>query len=1203
MEEELSEEDKIFDKMMGITSDPLKESTEVTPLAEELSEEDKIFDKMMGTASEGNTGTALDDLPMVEEEELSEEDKIFDKMVGSSPPKRTLSSEPVDSLVTFDEEGAPVVNAESYSENDFKDPAFYKVIKDYMVSRKGTHINEMDQDEVINLYLNNMRGFASTNTVRVASEWAFLNGAEGEDMKNAQKAYALYHNMEGVFGDTTLREKAGAVGDILRSVVFDPVNLLSLGVGKIVTSGGLKVVSETAQIAAKQSFQKELIKTGSEKLAIKAAGKIFAEESSKFTAKKVADLAKRVAFEESIKGSVTKKVLNSTALKEIVAVGTFDGLAAAGADYVYQDSMLRTMVQDEYYQMNTGIAAIGSLVMMGGIAAGGKLLKKGAAVGPEAIKTDPKGVRLSELQFGKKVKTGKKSKSPKRTNYPKNKDYPEDQMEIGADFWVRFLLGNDKDGTSGLAQSLLEQGYGFRKVDKDDQITKWLADTIKEADPKEFRGMMGNLKTYLGGDLGKFKGMTQKDFAKEFRKSYSKAGEKFRAAGITSHMLGENIEKVTLSEFLDLTINGNKVVRGTKVEKAVGEGSNWLATRLGAPEGTIQGIQNRLIRLLVTNPSTTALNIKGYGVASTMNSFSDITIAALLNPAQMMVGKKSKAEVVKGLKDVWHNTIYKLRNTVDANTTFDEFQMYAQARPGAMKELLRVHPGGVEDLSKVVDGMDLNKTILGSKTDEFIDFAQLLTGVTAQDSYTKSIEFLTQMDKNLRKHYGKGYSKFMRESDARSIMATKEFAIIEAKSVDDTMKTIFSKSHKGPTPVGQVAGFIEDMRQIPGLGMLVPFGRFFNNTMAFFADNSGLSLGLRVLGKSNLTTSNEELIARAMVTATGIAFLVPEEERAIDLGLSVFQKPDDTGAVTDSTYDFPYGAAKALARLVAHKKRGEAPPGEVTAMIRDQFLTQVTRNVDASGKSIVEFIDAALGAEGDDVLGLLSAMAGKVTSQSVSAGTRFLDPINAAVGLARGEDYKLPDRNQGNKVMNDSFKYMDQIIMSLGIADYPQKFSRTQGKPDIQATKFISTVREQRPSSLDRVYNLMGIPTWKARVQIQDAKGKNRYNELFSKLNERSAEILLKNDRFRQGDEEERKLIFDEFAKKNVQRVKTVMSRDIDPGDREALLRMEIEGTGNLLTRKNVMDELGFDDLSDLSYYELKTIKDALDSRKWTKRR
>jgi hypothetical protein len=716
--------------------------------------------------------------------------------------------------------------------------------------------------------------------------------------------------------------------------------------------------------------------------------------------------------------------------------------------------------------------------------------------------------------------------------------------------------------------------------------------------------MMSNLETYLGGDLGKFKGMTQKDFAKEFRKGYSKAGEKFRAAGIAANMLGEKIEKVTLSEFLDLTINGVSPTRNTRTEKAIGQGSNWLATKLGAPEGTLQGIQNRLIRLLVTNPSTTALNIKGYGVASTMNSLSDITIAGLLNPAQMMVGKKSKEEVVKGLKDAWGNTVFKLRNTLDINTTYDEFMMYAQARPGAMKELLRVLPGGVEDLSKVVDGMDLNKTVLGSKSDEAIDFLQLMTGVTAQDTYTKSIEFITQLDKNIRKHYGKSYDDFIKSPKARKKMATKKFAIIEAKAVDDTMKTIFSKSHKNAAPLGQVAGFIEDMRQIPGLGMLVPFGRFFNNTMAFFADNSGLTLGLRAIGaKTNTVTPNDELIARALVTATGVSFLALREDEYIEKGLSVFQEIDETGAIVDSTYDFPYGAAKALARLVAHEVRGEAPPGEVRAIIRDQFLTQVTRNVDASGQSIVELIDSALGADGKDVLGLLSTMAGKITSQSVSAGTRFLDPVNAAVGLARGEDYTLPDRNQGNKVMNDSFKYMDQIIMSLGLEDYPQKYSPTKGEPDIQATKFISTTREQKLSSLDRVYNLMGIPSWKASAQTQDAKGKNRYNQLFSQLNEKSAEALLKNDRFRKGDEEERRLIFGEFAKKNVQRVKDAMARDIDPGDREALLRMEIEDTGNLLTRKNVMEELGFDDLNDLEYYELKTIKNALDSRKWDKRR
>jgi hypothetical protein len=255
--------------------------------------------------------------------------------------------------------------------------------------------------------------------------------------------------------------------------------------------------------------------------------------------------------------------------------------------------------------------------------------------------------------------------------------------------------------------------------------------------------------------------------------------------------------------------------------------------------------------------------------------------------------------------------------------------------------------------------------------------------------------------------------------------------------------------------------------------------------------------------------------------------------------------------------------------------------------------------VDASGQSIVDLVESALDPDGEEIIGLLGDMAGKITSQSVSAGTRFLDPLNAVVGLARGEDYTTPDRNQGNKALNDSFKYMDQILMALG-KDMPQKYQATQGEPDIQATKFISTKREQKLTSLDRVYNLMGIPNWKAGIQTKDPKAKNRYNQLFNALNERDAELLLKNDRFRQGNEEERVSIFKKFAERNRKKVKDAMSRDTSPGDKEAVLIMEIETSGTALERENVMEEMGFDDLSELSYYELRSLKSALDTRKWT---
>ena len=54
-------------------------------------------------------------------------------------------------------------------------------------------------------------------------------------------------------------------------------------------------------------------------------------------------------------------------------------------------------------------------------------------------------------------------------------------------------------------------------------------------------------------------------------------------------------------------------------------------------------------------------------------------------------------------------------------------------------------------------------------------------------------------------------------------------------------KSLYSLSYKDETTIGELAGFVENFRNTPGVGLLAPFGRFFNNTVAFSMDMTGIS--------------------------------------------------------------------------------------------------------------------------------------------------------------------------------------------------------------------------------------------------------------------------------------------------------------------------------------------------------------------------
>jgi hypothetical protein len=1164
----MSETPKTLDDFFGLGADSVEIEMKDMGI-QEVEPQVQSLDELFGLPSAQGSAS---------QQVTTSEDKTLDDFFGLVPEESPL--------VTFNEEGAPVVTEKGYSADDLLEDRFYKPIEDYMVARYGTQNKEMDREKVVDMFLNNMRGFAGGNSVRAISELSFLNGVKPEDMKKVQSAYALYEGMEGLFGDTSGWEKAGIVGDFARSAIFDPVNLLTFGLGKIATSGGMKVANQAAQVTAKKKMQELIVGGMSRKAAIDKAGDVFAALAKDTAKDQQIALFKREAVRDAIGKTVTQKLTSNTALKEFAVTGVADGAVAFGTDYIYQDAMMETLIQDKYNVAQGIISGVGSLVVMGAIAGGAKVIGKGGSAGPAALRLDAKGVKLSQMTSGLKGTKQGVTKSAEPNIWVNS---GTELMDKDTDFFIKLMLGDEDNGLQGLASTMVEQGYGWVKRDKDDTITKFMSDVIMEAEPEEFTTFIKDFTEITGNPMGELSKLNQKEFATAFHDKMSGAGQVFQAASTISKIMGRESQGVTLGEAVEFMINGNISTSKTKLDDKV----SWLQAKTDIPEGWVGGVQNRLIRLLVSNLSTTWLNVAGYGAASTLNSVSQLSMAVLLNPVKAFAGKKTWKEVTSEISQAGGNTLFKLRNTLDPNATYDQFMKYAAVRPKAVKDLARVLPGGVEDASKMAEGFDPNMMLLGSSSDKFIDFVQKMNLVTAQDSYTKSIEFITQMDKGLRAKFDMGYDEFFKSKDYLKKMATREYSAVEAWAVDETMSTIFSKSYKGRGLLGEAAGFIEDVRNVPGLGMLIPFGRFFNNTIAFMADNSGASLILKG-GKSSYST--EELMTRAAISWTAASLLASREGEYIDLGLSWNQELDSSGAVLDEAYEFPYGIYKAAARIIAYLNRDEEVPGEVAKSIADQFVGQLTRNLSASGSSAMQMLETLLNGDGKEIVNLGKDIGGSVGSQIVSAGTRFMDPLNSAVGLVRGKDSYVPDRNQGNKVLRDSFRYIDQFVMGLGIADYEKKYNPTEGAPRQQQTKFISTDREKYLTDLDRVYNMMGIPTYKAAPRSSDARTKNRYNQLFDKLNQKTATQLLENDLFKQGTPKLRKDMFKKLVSENGQKIKNHMALNLEKGDLESSLIIEIDGMGTAKERSDAMEKLGYDSLSDMTYRELSILRTYLDT-------
>ena len=1129
---------------------------------------------------------------------------VLSKYRDMEPTTAPLSPEPVQ------EEVVEALPTSGYSESDLTRDEFYTPILEYMTDRYGEHMSDYSRDEVVEKFTNNMRGFAGGNSVRAVSEIAHLNniGDDEDRMARAGKAYSIYENMESLFGDTTLGEKGEIVGDFTRSALADPINLIGFGIGKIFTGTGFKGGSQVALMAAKKAYQRQISKGATKEAATAVGQRVFRAQARAAAAQTTNAIAQR----ELVKRGATtflQRVTTPQALKEAGIVGGFEATVAAATDYMYQDALIRTKVQEDYSAVQTGLSALAGIVA-GGVAAGSNALGGREVVGPSPIqvKTTKKGARIdiseSIREYVSALEAGR-PEAPPMGKWMEDTARGTELEDQDTDFFITLLLGNDELGMTGLVHTLSDQGYVYTPRSGDDKISNWIGDIIKQADPTDAKTFIDEFSQMTGITMAQGKELTVDAFADTFKRKMRDSGRVLNAASQAARVLGKNPNSVTVEDYVRFAASGAT----PETSSAIPNFGARVGNRLGqAIDKDIPDLQNNLIRLMVANLSTTAMNVTGYAAVTTLNSLTDISRGALLGSQltyQSLLNREAAKGTASAMKGIGQNQLFKLRSTLDPNTTYDTFLKYAEARPESMRQLTSVLPGGVDDLKKLTKDFDPDTPLTTLRANQVVDVLQKVNLVQAQDMYTKSIEFTSQLDRTLRRSrdeggFGMGWAEFFSQDNYAQLMRTERFARSEAIAIDETLKSTFSKSYKSDTGLGQIAGVIEDARNLPGIGLLVPFGRFFNNTVAFAADTTGiLPLTAKVMGKDP-NRSYQDIVARTAVSATLIGTLAMREMDYMDQGLSWSEEIDEeTGEVIDEKFEFPYGLYKAAARLLAHRWKDEEVPGELVAQLSDQFVGQLTRQLGDVGAGTEGIITALVSEDGKEAAQIIGEKLGTIPSQMFSASTRFLDPANQAVGLMRGEDYIVPDRNQGPTNLNNALRYIDQFIAVASGEDIaPEKQAAASGTGASQATKFISTTRGSRLTNLERVMNSVGKPTYLANMASQSEVADNRYNEIFHQISDERAGRLFRSKAFKDGNLEVRQGLLSNLLTESRRLTLDYFERlSQSNGDRRMAKMIQISRRGQSKVSK-AMKDLEFDKaLDELSYAELTTLENALTFR------
>ena len=1160
----------------------------------------------------------------------AEENKILQDMFARDKEERPEENIIPENFEATEVEGAGLVETLSDDDN-------FAVVEKYMSQRFGMDTSEYDKEDIIGSYVNQMRRFNSGQSVVTLGELTFLNSGDENQLtrkrKAAQDAYKLFDSMDGAFSkDRTLGEKADAVYDYARAMIVDPVNLVSLGVGK--------VFSQAASKAAVLGAKKLAFRTG-RMAAFQESKKRGKKAISKKALQKVQREATQRAYQEVLKKSKTKSILDKADKKAIYGSLGFDMVSAGVLDASQQKAEVISGYKGEIDAFQTGIStltgALGGVTQLGLItlknkkqiplasiqlhrASQVKEFKDLQKLSSEEVNNALADLKNRTAEWARMVREGKQLK--------KVSDDPKASLDFETEFTLRFFIGSEEESWDGLATILSKAGY---TKPKDTQVGLYFKQAIDNMSP-ENKKLIEESYDLVRGASDQLKDFSLEDFININAAEASEAGTKLNAQSQISKRLtamgidfeSESIEQSTKA-LLDPIPDGivKKVVKKTFGEKLV-------------------GIQENLVRAIITHPGTTGLNIIGWKAATINQSVSDMLRASLYGGGAIL--KSLTGDSVNALKyknlsvQMMDLQRQKVRNMVDPYGTYESVMDYLAIRPDAQKELFRYINGGVE-LKGILDEFELNPSAIPKKNkmEKVRDFFETAYGVKAQDFLTKTQEFSYSLDKEIRIKYGKSYHEFMNDPDLVGLLSEpgstqfKEFAELEARAIQNALRNTFSKKYGGQDGlIQQTANVIEEIRSVPGLGSLAPFGQFWNNSVAYMLDHSGFSLlnkyTLKAGGKAVTERDTIDLITKSAVGWGAVAIATRSQMENLEDGLAWFEERDGTtstaiknvtgidvgqssGAVRSRLYDYPKNVPMLVGRMLAHQIRDGSIPGDLVVAFGDNFGTRsLVKDMGGAFGIVSQGIAAAAQAKDKEFLELGAKFATDMGTSYTSGFTRALDPINQILAMGRGEDYKVVDKKEGSKFVNESMRYFDQIFDVLTSEKTKEMVGRATTEKEQPLTREAGQVpigrvfgyREVLPSTtIQKMYNDIGRPQWATEIRNKSPEAVNLFNRYVRPRVELYADFIIDSGKWDSLKTLEKKQqVVKDIMTKAKKETKESLKRSINPEDKKTQLIFSVKEMGMKKDLQNALDyfKISEKDMWTLDVNELLLVEDFIEN-------
>ena len=1030
----------------------------------------------------------------------------------------------------------------------------YRKVRDYMDTNFGmTEKAGYTREDIVDAYVTNMRRFSAGQSVVTISELSKLYNA-GDNLQKYTDAYKLWDEASGVFSSesgSTLAEKAEGVYDYARAAIVDPTNLLTFGFGKLAGMAAGKVVTEGGKKLAAREIADRAIEMSISTATKDAVAKGLSAEArtgviTKARASAVDNLIKQTIPE----GKLYQKALQKAYKAEVIGGVATETLASGGVDLLYQDAMITANVQEEFNPVEFAIATFVPAALGGA----GMALAKGSTKTTRLM--DQQAVNLAldaSHQNYLRYLANLKAEGLKKASAKDVSDGVKEAAKEGIDKWTVWL---DKTWKEKVASGQI------------------ISDVTKDLDTKELQEiealkyfMNGERSLGVNGVLSKFYDGVDEELAKKllddsvnFTDFYTSVIKRLDPAAqkeivnLFNTTIGsinparkvKDIDKVADYVANRASVGGTQLSVFSvakkdfdKIQEARFSAEEWFkdlkkgqALEVSSPSEVrplIERMQNSYVRMLVTHPGTTFLNLAGWAQMSGINAVNNTLRGTLYGSVGLVEalakGSMDSATYVHKAAMEFGALKNQLSNLVNPYATYDQTMAYLTARPKARKELFKYIAGGVEVNEKEMLkelGIEGSEQLHTVAADKIMQTFQVLYGVRAVDFLSKTQSFAANIDRQVRRNYGQSYKEFLMRDDFYEIMKSKTsdkyktFLGIEQRAINDTLRETFNKSYASNEGLGIIAKAIEEARKPLFIGALAPFGQFFNNTMALTADLSGATVlhHLYLKGLTNrggdIDRDMIELVGKAAIGWGLLGIQMNREYENMQKGLPWYAEREADGTIRDYRYDFPYSAFKGYGRMAAHLFYDGSVPEDLYTEVMDMVgFGSFSRGLNDSFGGVVDGIKDFFQNPDSELLPHVVDMLGKASSQYMSGVTRALDPLNQVYALTKGEDYEAIDRSVGNKNWNNAIRYIDQFVDPF-LEKVGPPISATTGKEPVQQTNRIFGFREiVTASTVERMFSEIGRSNWKTEIRATDPMAAKLMREtIFPILEYESAKLM-----------------------------------------------------------------------------------------------